>query len=101
MYNIYPQSFHDSDGDGIGDLEGIRQKLSYIRSLGVTAIWLNPIYPSPFGDAGYDVADYCAIAPRYGTMEDFDRLLLEAHKQGLKLLLDFVPGHTSDQHPLV
>jgi len=99
IYNIYPQSFHDSNGDGIGDLEGIRLKLDYIQSLGVNVLWLNPVYPSPFRDAGYDISDYCAIAPRYGTLKDMDRLISDTHKRGLRLLLDFVPGHTSDQHP--
>ena len=99
IYNIYPQSFQDSNGDGIGDLEGIRLKLDYIQSLGVNVLWLNPVYPSPFRDAGYDISDYCAIAPRYGTLKDMDRLIADAHQRGLRLLLDFVPGHTSDQHP--
>lgn len=99
LYNIYPQSFFDSNGDGVGDLKGIHQKLDYVESLGVTAVWLNPIYPSPFRDAGYDVTDYLSIAPRYGTMRDFRGLLAECHRRGLKLLLDFVPGHTSTEHP--
>lgn len=99
LYNIYPQSFFDSNGDGIGDLKGIRQKLAYIKSLGVTAVWLNPVYPSPFRDAGYDITDHCAIASRYGSLDDMDRLIQGCHEMGLRLLLDLVPGHTSDEHP--
>ena len=98
FYQIYPQSFYDANSDGIGDLPGITQKLDYIQSLGCNAIWLNPIYDSPFLDAGYDVRDYQKIAPRYGTMQDFEHLLEEVHKRGMKLLMDLVPGHTSDTH---
>ncbi len=98
FYEIYPQSFNDSNGDGIGDLQGITQKLDYISSLGFNAIWLNPCYLSPFMDAGYDVADYKAVAPRYGTNEDLYNLFNEAHKRGMRVILDLVPGHTSDQH---
>ena len=98
FYEIYPQSFYDSNSDGIGDLRGITVKLDYIKGLGCNAVWLNPIYDSPFMDAGYDVRDYKKIAPRYGTMEEFEHLLEEAHKRGIKLLLDLVPGHTSDTH---
>jgi len=98
IYQIYPRSFRDCSGDGVGDLEGIRSKLPYIRDLGVNAIWLSPIFASPMRDFGYDIADYRAIDPLFGTMADFDRLLEEAHGHGLKLLLDFVPNHTSDQH---
>ncbi len=96
FYQIYPQSFFDSNSDGIGDLHGITVKLDYIKDLGCNAIWINPIYDSPFMDAGYDVRDYCKIAPRYGTMDDLMHLLDEAHKRGMKILLDLVPGHTSD-----
>ena len=98
FYQIYPQSFFDSNSDGIGDLMGITLKLDYIKGLGCNAIWLNPIYDSPFMDAGYDVRDYKKIAPRYGTMEQFEHLLSEVHKRGMKLLMDLVPGHTSDTH---
>jgi alpha-glucosidase len=99
IYQIYPRSYQDSNGDGIGDLPGIIQRLDYIKSLNVDAIWLSPIYPSPMHDFGYDVADYRDIHPIFGTMADFDRLLAEVHKREMKLLLDLVPNHTSDQHP--
>ena len=95
FYEIYPQSFKDSNGDGIGDLNGITEKLPYIKSLGCNALWLNPIYDSPFKDAGYDVRDHKKIASRYGTEEDLVRLFAEAHKLGIRVLLDLVPGHTS------
>ncbi len=99
IYNIFPASFRDSNGDGIGDLPGITDSLEYVASLGANVVWLNPIYDSPFGDAGYDVRDYRKIAPRYGTLEDFDAMVARAHELGLRLLLDFVPGHTSIEHP--
>ena len=99
FYEIYPQSFRDTNADGIGDLNGITEKLDYIKELGCNAIWINPCFDSPFGDAGYDVADYCKIAPRYGTNEDMKRLFIEAHKRGMHVLLDLVPGHTSWEHP--
>ncbi len=98
IYQIYPRSFQDATGDGVGDLEGIRQRLPYIKELGVGAIWLSPIFLSPMKDFGYDVADYTAVDPLFGAMDDFDRLLDEAHGMGLRVLLDFVPNHTSDQH---
>lgn len=99
LYQIYPWSFQDSDGDGIGDLRGIEARLDYLVDLGVDAIWLSPIFPSPMADFGYDVADYCGIDPRFGTLADFGSLLASAHTRGLKVLLDFVPNHSSDQHP--
>ncbi len=99
FYEIYPQSFCDSNGDGIGDFNGIISKLDYVRELGCNAIWINPCFASPFGDAGYDVSDYFLAAPRYGTNEDLKRLFAEAHKRGMHVLLDLVPGHTSVAHP--
>ncbi|WP_390408069.1 glycoside hydrolase family 13 protein [Lacticaseibacillus jixiensis] len=98
VYQIYPRSFKDSNGDGIGDLNGIRQKLPYLQQLGVDVLWLSPIYASPNKDNGYDISDYEAIMPAFGTMADFDALLQEAHALGLKVLLDLVVNHTSDQH---
>lgn len=99
FYEIYPQTFCDSNADGIGDIPGITQKLPYLKSLGVTALWLNPCFESPFQDAGYDVSDYCKVAARYGTNEDLRTLFAEAGKLGLRVLLDLVPGHTSTEHP--
>ena len=99
VYQIYPRSFQDSNGDGIGDLEGIRRRLDYLVRLGVDAIWLSPFYPSPMADFGYDISDYCDIDPQFGTLADFDRLLAAAHARGLRLIVDLVPNHTSDQHP--
>jgi alpha-glucosidase len=110
VYQIYPWSFQDSNGDGIGDLQGIIQRLDYLNDgrplnchsagpLGIDAIWLSPVYPSPMKDFGYDVSDYCAIDPRFGSLRDFDRLLMEAHRRGIRVLMDLVLNHTSDQHP--
>ena len=99
VYQVYPRSFYDSNGDGIGDLNGVRAKLDYIRRLGVDVIWLNPIYKSPNDDNGYDISDYRAIMDEFGTMEDFDRLLAEAHEKGLRIVMDLVVNHTSDEHP--
>jgi alpha-glucosidase len=104
FYQIYPRSYMDSNGDGIGDLEGIISRLDYLndgtdQSLGVDAIWFSPFFTSPDHDFGYDVADYCAIDPRYGTLKDFDRLLQEAHQRKIRVMLDLVVNHTSDQHP--
>lgn len=98
FYEIYPQSFNDTNADGIGDLQGIIEKLDYIKELGCNALWVNPCFLSPFGDAGYDVADYYQIAPRYGTNEDAKRLFEEIHKRDMHILLDLVPGHTSIEH---
>ncbi|MGN0452659.1 MAG: alpha-amylase family glycosyl hydrolase [Ruminococcus sp.] len=99
FYEIYPQSFYDTNGDGIGDLQGIICKLPYVKSLGCNALWLNPVYESPFMDAGYDVSNHKQVAKRYGTNEDMKELLETAHSMGIKVLLDLVPGHTSEKHP--
>ncbi|EOS7970421.1 alpha-glucosidase [Enterococcus hirae] len=97
-YQIYPASFMDSNGDGIGDLNGIREKLSYLKQLGIDFIWINPVYSSPFIDNGYDISDYQNILEKFGTMAEFDQLLAEAHLQGIKIIMDLVINHTSDQH---
>lgn len=99
IYQIYPRSFQDSNNDGVGDLKGILSRLDYLEWLGVDAVWISPIYSSPMADFGYDIADYCSIHPLFGTMEEFDTLLQEVHKRGMKLILDFVPNHTSNEHP--
>ena len=99
IYQVYPRSFQDTNGDGVGDLEGVRRRLPYLKSLGVDALWLSPFYKSPMKDFGYDVADYCDVDPVFGTLQDFDRLLEEAHALGLKVLVDLVPNHTSSEHP--
>lgn len=98
FYQIYPRSFKDSNGDGIGDLKGIQSKLQYLKDLGIDGVWLSPIYNSPMADFGYDISDFRDIQAEYGTMEDFDNLLAECKKLGLKLVLDFVPNHSSDEH---
>ncbi len=99
VYQIYPRSFQDDNGDGIGDLAGIERRLDHLADLGVDGIWISPCFPSPMADFGYDVADYCDIDPRFGTLADFDRLLAAAHAREIKVILDFVPNHTSSQHP--
>lgn len=99
IYQIYPRSFHDANGDGVGDLAGIRKRIGYLKELGVAAVWLSPIFPSPMADFGYDIADYTGVDPLFGDLEEFDALLRELHEADIKLLLDFVPNHTSEQHP--
>src|SRR3954453_5943633 len=99
IYELYPQSFQDSNGDGVGDLKGITSRLDYLHDLGIDAIWLTPIYPSPGVDNGYDIADYTALDPKYGTMADFDTLMAEAKKRNIRVIMDYVINHTSDQHP--
>ena len=99
MYHIYPRSLQDSNGDGIGDLQGIISRLDYIKSLGVNAVWLSPFYPSPMADFGYDVAEFCDVDPIFGTLDDFKQLLQEAGKRDIKVMIDLVPNHTSDEHP--
>ena len=98
VYQIYPRSFKDTSGNGVGDLRGIIQKLDYIKSLGVTMVWLNPIYESPNDDNGYDISDYRAIMKEFGSMEDFDELLEGLHKRGMKFIMDVVVNHSSDEH---
>lgn len=98
VYQIYPQSFQDSNDDGIGDLRGIIQRLDYLKTLGVDVLWLNPIYESPLVDNGYDIADYQKINPMYGTMEDFRELLEKAHERGIRIVMDMVINHTSTEH---
>ena len=98
-YQIYPKSFCDSNGDGIGDLPGILSKLDYLQALGVEILWLSPVYQSPFVDQGYDISDYYAIAEPFGTMEQFDALLAEAKRRGMYIVMDLVANHCSDQHP--
>src|SRR5579859_2155378 len=99
VYQIYPRSFLDSNGDGIGDLRGIKQKLDYLQDLGVSVVWLSPVYSSPNDDNGYDISDYRAIMPEFGSMADWDDLLAGLHQRGIRLLMDLVVNHTSDEHP--
>ena len=99
VYQVYPRSFQDTNADGVGDLAGIRSRLDYLERLGIDAVWISPVYPSPMADFGYDVADYCNIDPLFGSLADFDALVADAHARGLRVILDFVPNHTSDRHP--
>ncbi|MFL5775038.1 MAG: alpha-amylase family glycosyl hydrolase, partial [Chloroflexota bacterium] len=99
LYQIYPRSFQDSNGDGIGDLPGITSRLDHLATLGIDGIWLSPFYPSPMKDFGYDVSDHTGVEPAYGTLEDFDRLVQAAHERRIHVVVDLVPNHTSDQHP--
>jgi glycosidase len=99
LYQIYPRSFQDSNDDGIGDLPGIIDRMPYLFELGVDAVWLSPIFPSPMADFGYDISNYLDVDPIFGTLEDFDTLVAAAHASNLKVILDLVPNHTSDQHP--
>ena len=99
VYQIYPRSFCDSNGDGIGDLNGITSKLDYLKELGIDVIWLSPVYKSPNDDNGYDISDYEDIMTEFGTMDDFDKMLAAAHERGIKIVMDLVVNHTSDEHP--
>jgi len=98
LYQIYPRSFQDSDGDGIGDLKGITSRLGYLKEIGITATWLSPIFTSPMSDFGYDISNFYDIDPIFGTLEDFDDLIVEAKSLGVKIILDFVPNHSSDEN---
>ncbi len=98
IYQIYPRSFADASGDGIGDLPGVTAHLDDLRALGVDAVWLSPFYRSPQKDAGYDVADYCDVDPLFGTLADFDEMLAAAHDRGIRVIVDLVPNHSSDRH---
>ncbi|EUJ38156.1 alpha,alpha-phosphotrehalase [Brochothrix thermosphacta DSM 20171 = FSL F6-1036] len=98
IYQIYPKSFNDANGDGIGDIQGIREKIPYLKELGIDMVWLTPMQPSPQKDNGYDVSDYCAINPVYGTIEEFKVLLEELHAEGIDMMLDMVLNHTSTEH---
>lgn len=100
FYEIYPSSFQDSNGDGYGDIQGIIARLDYLQEIGFNAIWLNPVFCSPFLDGGYDITDFFDVDPRFGTMKDLEELLYQAHLRGMHLILDLVPGHASEKHPL-
>ena len=99
VYQIYPKSFKDTTGNGCGDINGIIEKLDYLKLLGIDIIWISPVYKSPMDDNGYDISDYKKISPEFGTMDDMDRLLKEAEKRGMKIVMDLVVNHTSDEHP--
>jgi alpha-glucosidase len=99
VYQIYPRSFQDSNGDGVGDLAGIAERADYLQWLGVDAVWVSPFYPSPMADFGYDVSDYTGVDPIFGTLADFDRLVVALHERKIKVILDFVPNHCSSEHP--
>ncbi len=99
IYQIYPRSFQDTDGDGIGDIAGITRRLGYLEQLGVDAIWLSPIYPSPMADYGYDVSDYRDVDTVFGDLKTLKTLIAEGRRRGMKVILDYVPNHTSDRHP--
>jgi len=98
IYQIYPRSFADANGDGIGDIQGIREHVDHLVALGVDAVWLSPFYPSPQVDAGYDVSDYFDLAPEYGSLQDLDALIADLHEAGIRVIVDLVPNHSSDQH---
>ncbi|MDO3697887.1 alpha-amylase family glycosyl hydrolase, partial [Curtobacterium flaccumfaciens] len=98
VYQVYPRSFADTDGDGLGDVAGITSRVPYLASLGVDALWLSPFFPSPLADGGYDVADYRAVDPKLGSLDDLDALVRAAHEHDLEVIVDIVPNHTSDQH---
>ena len=100
IYQIYPRSFSDANGDGNGDLQGVIDRLDYLQALGVDALWLSPFYPSPLADGGYDVADYCDVDPRLGTLDQFDELVAKAHERGIGIIVDIVPNHTSNKHKM-
>ena len=99
VHQVYPRSFMDANGDGIGDLQGVTSRLDYLQELGIDVIWLSPVYQSPNVDNGYDISDYQAIQPEFGTMADFDELLKQAHRRGIRIVMDLVVNHSSDQHP--
>jgi len=99
VYQVYPRSFQDSDGDGVGDLRGIVSRIGYLEWLGVDAVWISPFYPSPMADFGYDITNHTDVHPMFGTLSDFDAFVAEAHRRDIKVILDYVPNHTSDEHP--